>query len=85
MDQLSIASADYCGMRISLWLLPPNFARLRQASTKFAGMVDANSTTRLQSDKLSFARVQCLCWSNGKVLSRIDRELAVSQREAWGA
>ena len=85
MDQSSIASADYCDMHISLWLLPSNFARLRQASTKFAGMADANSTIRLQSDKLSFARVQCLCWFNGKVLSRIDRELAVSQREVWEA
>src|ERR1700728_4233237 len=79
MDQLSMASADYCNMHISLWLLPPNFARLRPLSTTSTGMADVNSTTRLQPDKLSFARVLCLCWPNGKVLSRIDRELGVPQ------
>jgi hypothetical protein len=42
-------------------------------------MTGANSTTRLRPDKPSFARVLCLCWPNGKVLSRIDRELGVSQ------
>jgi len=83
MDQLSIASADYCDMRISLWLFA---TELRQAATGVQVCWNSRrSTTRLQSDKLSFARVQCLCWSNGKVLLHIDRELAVSQREMWGA
>jgi hypothetical protein len=71
----------YCNMPIRLWLLPPNFARLRPLSTTSAGMADANST-RLQPDKLSFARVLCLCWPNGKVLA-YRQGIGCASREAW--
>ena len=86
MDQLSMASTDYCNMRISLWLfvteLSPGSDR---CPTTSAGMADANSTTRLQSDKTVFrtSAMSLLVKWQGTLAYR--QGIGRASRETWGA